>query len=77
MYGGAFSPDSRRLATAAWDGTVRLWDEATGLELLTLQGHTKGVMYSVAFSPDGRRLVAGTGRDVTGDKIVMWSASPA
>jgi eukaryotic-like serine/threonine-protein kinase len=72
IYDASFSPDSKTLATASWDGTVRLWHVATGSELITLKGHTKGVMFCVAFSPDGRQLVGGTGRDVTGDNIVRW-----
>jgi tetratricopeptide (TPR) repeat protein len=36
---------------------VRVWDTATGQELLTLQGHTRPV-FGVAFSPDGRRIAS-------------------
>ena len=59
----AFSPDGKRLAGASGDSTVRVWDAATGQELLTLKGHT-GDLFSVAFSPDGKRL-ASAGRDKT------------
>ena len=53
----AFSPDGKRLASASADGTVKVWDAATGQETLTLKGHT-GEVNSVAFSPDGKRLAS-------------------
>ena len=53
--GVAFSPDGKRLATASWDHTAKVWDVESGKELLTLRGHLSGV-YGVAFSPDGKRL---------------------
>ena len=51
------SPDGRRLASGSQDYTVKVWDAATGQEILTLK---KGfvVPVSVAFSPDGQRLAA-------------------
>jgi WD40 repeat protein/tRNA A-37 threonylcarbamoyl transferase component Bud32 len=58
VHSVAFSPDGQRLASASWDRTVKLWEVATGKELLTLKGHT-GVVSSVAFSPDGQRLASG------------------
>jgi WD40 repeat protein len=53
----AWSPDGKRLATGSNDGTAKVWDAATGQELLTLRGNT-GFVYSVAWSPDGKRLAA-------------------
>ncbi|HEY1001218.1 MAG TPA: CHAT domain-containing protein [Streptosporangiaceae bacterium] len=63
VYGVAFSPDGRLLATASFDGTARVWDLATGEQRRTLTGHINWV-YGVAFSPDGR-LLATASADMT------------
>jgi WD40 repeat protein len=52
----AFTPDGTRLASASRDMTVKLWDTASGQEVLTLRDFASEVS-GVAFSPDGRRLV--------------------
>ena len=54
----AFSPDGRRLATASYDRTMKLWDMQTGQDVFTLLGHTAGLV-SLAFSPDGNQIVTG------------------
>ena len=50
----AFSPDGKRLASASWDGTVKVWDAATGQGILTLKGHT-GVRHERGIQP-GRQV---------------------
>jgi WD40 repeat protein len=67
----AFSPDSKRLASASWDKTVKVWDAQTGQELLTLKGHTGGVD-SVAFSPNGHWLASGS----SDGTVKIWDATP-
>jgi energy-coupling factor transporter ATP-binding protein EcfA2 len=54
-----FSRDSKLMATASFDATVRLWD-FTNLdeEPLILRDHEQWV-WSVGFSPDGNKLLAG------------------
>jgi WD40 repeat protein/serine/threonine protein kinase len=70
VTGVAYSPDGRRLASASVDQTVKVWEAATGKEMLTLKGHT-GAVASVAYSPDGRCL-ASAGWDRT---VRVWDAA--
>src|SRR5262249_20941186 len=67
VWGVAFSPNGRWLASAGEDKTVRIWDSATGEEVRILSGHTD-VVRTVAFSPDGKVLAS-----CGGDKTVrIW-----
>uniref|UniRef100_A0A2K5DU98 Notchless protein homolog 1 n=1 Tax=Aotus nancymaae TaxID=37293 RepID=A0A2K5DU98_AOTNA len=54
-----FSPDSRIVASASFDKSIKLWDGRTGKYLASLRGHVAAV-YQIAWSADSRLLVSGS-----------------
>ena len=51
----AFAPDGKTLASTSWDGTIKLWNVATGKPALTLKSRGPGT--DVVFSDDGMLMV--------------------
>jgi RNA polymerase sigma factor (sigma-70 family) len=66
----AFSPDGRVLVSGSSEA-IRLWNVATGQELLRRSGHGVNVS-SLSFAPDGRTLASGL-RDTT---VLVWALAP-
>ena len=76
VNGVAFSPDGKLLASADDDGTVRLWNPATGQAVgkplsadKPVPGELVDAVNGVAFSPDGK-LLASAGNDGT---VRLWN----
>lgn len=67
----AYSPNNQLLATGHADGSVRVWEAASGAVLLTLRPNlSDGDVSALAFSPDGTLLATGDYQ-----KLHLWQLS--
>jgi eukaryotic-like serine/threonine-protein kinase len=66
----AISPDDRLVASAAPDGTIKVWDVKTSQEEFALRGHPP-FLEGLAFSRDSRQLIS-----VGSDSVIrVWELS--
>jgi WD40 repeat protein len=65
-----YAPDGKTLASASNDGTVRLWDPATGKEMSPSQ-HTLGIK-CVSYAPDGKTIVTAS---EWGGTLLLWDGA--
>jgi WD40 repeat protein len=66
----AFSPDVGRLASASFDGSLRLWDTSSGADITALVPTDGSRVSCITFSPDGQKLASGT----EGGSLALWDA---
>jgi WD40 repeat protein/tRNA A-37 threonylcarbamoyl transferase component Bud32 len=70
VFGLAFSPDGRRLASAGRSGRIHIWNSSGGQESLDLSALLR--TEAIAFHPDSKQLAsAGRSAGLTGD-ILLW-----
>jgi serine/threonine protein kinase/Tol biopolymer transport system component len=70
VYGVDWSPDGKQIVSGGRDGLAKLWDSATGADLLIYRGHAPLYVNAVAWSPKGT-LIASAGSDAT---VQIWNA---
>ena len=58
VYTVRFSPDSKRIVTASWNGVAQLWDARTGKAVGSAMWHSAAVQ-SVDFHPSGGSILTG------------------
>jgi len=69
IYAAVLNPDGKRIVSGHYDGTIRVWNSATGKKLKEFRAHD-GEILSMAASANGRRVVSGSS-----DKTVkVWDA---
>ena len=66
----AFSPDGRRVGTASRDGTVRLWNVATGIPVCSI-GDGAAPVDGLAFKPDSNQIATADADEVAR----LWDAA--
>ncbi|MDY7096470.1 MAG: pentapeptide repeat-containing protein, partial [Acidobacteriota bacterium] len=66
----AWSPDGRFLASGSSDGSVRVWDAASGEERRVLSG-SGGIVWSVCWSSGGEELASGS----EDGSVRVWDAA--
>jgi WD40 repeat protein len=69
VWGLTYSRDGLRLITASADESVRIWDAASGQELLSLPG-VRSLVTHIAQSADGRLIAAGD------SAVRLWEIDP-
>lgn len=60
LWSVTYGPKSKNVFTASWDGTIKMWDVATGKEVRRFPSNGRiSDVNGIAISPDGTKLMAG------------------
>jgi WD40 repeat protein/tRNA A-37 threonylcarbamoyl transferase component Bud32 len=62
-----FTPDGKRIISGGEDGTIRVWDIATGKELMKIDAHKSWITYT-RVHPDGKQIASSSGENT----VKLW-----
>jgi WD40 repeat protein len=66
-----FSADGRRLVTAGYDGTARIWDVGAWTTVRVLRPPRSSYLEAATFSPDGKLVATASG---AGGTVAIWDS---
>jgi len=67
VFGAAIGPDGRTALSSSFDGSLILWDVASGEEIRRFEGHAAEV-FGVAIGPDGRTALSAS----ADGSLILW-----
>ena len=70
IFGVSWSPDSKRIASGSFDGSVQTWDAMTGNDVVTYRDRSSPI-YATRLSPNGAYIASG-GEDKA---IQVWEVA--
>ncbi|MBI1176105.1 protein kinase [bacterium] len=74
-----FSPDGRNILVgylgAAHNGSARLWDSATGKQILPKMRYSSGCVGLIEFAPDGKKFLLAPPYRIYGTNVSVWDAA--
>ena len=76
IYSLAWSPEGLRLASGGVGTAVRVWDAATGQDIIIYTGHS-GLLpdvWALAWSPDGKRIASACSAASLDKTVHVWNA---
>ncbi len=73
IIAAALSADGATAASVVQDGTITLWEVASGKQLRQWKGNPQGGVFTIVFTPDGKQLIS-LGHDQT---LRVWATADA
>lgn len=71
IFGAAFSPDDSKIVSASWDGSLRVWNTASGKQIKKVSKAHNGRIYNLLIPENSPEPIAVTG--ATDKTVKVWN----